>query len=624
MVASMSHRGPDDHGVVSLKAGGRSVTLGSARLAVLDLSPSGHMPMEDPASGNRIVYNGEVYNYRELRDLLESLGETFFSETDTEVVLKGYRRWGEDVVRGLRGMFAFAIWNHARRELFVARDRLGEKPLYHWNPGDGRFLFGSEVRALLASGLVPRRLEQDALPVYLSNGFLAGPLTMVRGVESLPPAHWMRVSAEGRVLETVQYWRPEAARPAAGEPDSGERLRAELEEAVRMRLVSDLPVGAFLSGGLDSSIIVAIAAEAGPRVRTFSVTFDEAGYDESAYSDWVARRFATGHSQVRLCPREFAGWLPNAVDAMDQPTYDGVNTYCVSRAAKAAGLTVALSGLGGDETFGGYPFFNTVPWVERCASLAAGAPAPLLRLASQAMASQGFRVSAPWKLAEAWHAALENGVHRVPRMLPAYQSAQLLFPWWVRQQLIAAGAAGNGHHVAFGLPDRLVALLNSEADSGRPDNQLSLLSLRLFLGERCLRDSDSMSMAVSLELRSVFTDHRFIEAAWSVPAARRCAGAPDKPFLRRLFSSRLGEDFPARKKQGFVLPLDAWLQRPRVLGWIEEVLSSRSLVSSIGLEPGVVSGLLGAYRRRRPRVPWSRVWALFVLARWCQHNRVSL
>jgi asparagine synthase (glutamine-hydrolysing) len=623
MTAAMSHRGPDDQGVVRVEAGGRQIALGSTRLAILDLSEAGHMPMQDPAAGNWIVYNGEVYNFRQLRRDLERLGETFCSRTDTEVILKGYRRWGESLVARLHGMFAFAIWDGSKQELFLARDRLGEKPLYYYAGAGGEFLFASEVRSLLASGLVERKLKEGAAEVFLCNGFLASPLTPVRGVRGLLPASWMRVSSEGRILETARYWRPGESQPPPREEEREAFLQEALEEAVRVRLVSDVPIGAFLSGGLDSSIIVALAASAGPRLRTFSVTFDEAAYDESAYSSWVARRFATEHTEVRLRRKEFDCWLPHAVDAMDQPSFDGINTYCVSRAAKDAGLTVALSGLGADESFGGYPYFKTVPWVHRCARLAAGVPAGTRQLVGEHLGCRGFRVSAPWKLAEIWGHPSNGAQMQVAPMLAAYQATQLLFPWWVRSRLLGAHQNGHGNRGA-GLPREFLGFVQDEAESGRPDNLLSLLALRLFLGERCLRDTDAMSMAVSLEVRTAFTDHRFLDAAWSVPAARRCEGAPHKPFLRRLFRQHLGRDFPLRKKQGFLLPLHLWLQSGKPYELIQAGLSDRNRLRDIGLESGAVREMLAAYNLGRPRIPWSRIWALYVFARWCEKNRVSL
>jgi asparagine synthase (glutamine-hydrolysing) len=422
------------------------------------------------------------------------------------------------------------------------------------------------------------------------------------------------------VVEQTQYWRP---LPAGAEGGDGGGLREALTEAVRMRLVSDVPIGAFLSGGLDSSILVALMAQAGTRVRTFSVTFDETGYDESAYSSWVARRFATQHSEVRLRAADFDGWIPEAVDAMDQPSFDGVNTYCVARAAKATGLTVALSGLGADEIFGGYPFFRTVPWLRRVAAVAGGLPERLRRPLDARLIGRGLRVAAPWKLAEAWDGR-RNGVGGgLAGVLAAYQASQLLFPAWVRERLLAPDREAEAAPYAYGLPPEMTALLEADLAAGPPPNALSLLALRLFLGERCLRDTDAMSMAVSLEVRSVFTDRSFVERALGVPAERRCQGAPHKPFLRGLFRDQLGADYPSRKKQGFRLPLEGWLRGGGISRTIGETLSNRALVADVGLEAGAVGELLAAYRRGTPRIPWSRIWALYVLARWCERNRVS-
>jgi asparagine synthase (glutamine-hydrolysing) len=261
MVARMRHRGPDDRGVEQVVGENFAVTLGAARLAIIDLSPAGHMPMADEATGNLIVFNGEIYNFRELRRELEARGEAFRSGTDTEVILRAYKHWGPATVGWLRGMFAFAIWDARNHELFLARDRLGKKPLYYAS-APGLFIFASEVRAVVASGLVPACLDPEALEVYLWNGFVVSPLTMVAGVRSLLPGWWLRVGPDGAVIEAGRYWRlPEPVGRAAADGVDG--VRAELEEAVRLRLVSDVPLGIFLSGGLDSSTSTALAARAG-------------------------------------------------------------------------------------------------------------------------------------------------------------------------------------------------------------------------------------------------------------------------------------------------------------------------------------------------------------------------
>jgi asparagine synthase (glutamine-hydrolysing) len=387
-----------------------------------------------------------------------------------------------------------------------------------------------------------------------------------------------------------------------------------------MRLVSDVPLGVFLSGGLDSSIIVAMMAKAGGDVRTFSVTFDRPEFDESVYSAWVARRFRTKHCEVRLHCQDFERWLPDALAALDQPSFDGINTYFVSRAAKRAGLTVALSGLGADEIFGGYPFFRTVPWLRRLAKAGAGPPFSMVRRTADELFRERLMVAAPWKLFEAW----VQSNHAVPEILPAYQAAQMLFPWWVREQLLEEPPINGDLRRGCGLPEEFLSFLRPELTGQSPANALTCLSLRLFMGERCLRDTDSMSMAVSLEVRTAFTDHVFLEHMLAVPAARRCRNAPNKPFQQELFGAYLGQDYPFRRKQGFELPFPSWLGDGPVFARIEGTLSNRRLLKQIGLNPDGVGRLLAAHQAGRPRMPWSRLWSLFVLADWCQTNRVSL
>lgn len=621
MVAAMRHRGPDDNGVWSdsplPEGSGVRAALGNTRLAIIDLSSAGHMPMADPQTGNSITYNGEIYNFPELRRELESAGDCFRSGSDTEVILRAYARWGAECVLYLRGMFAFAIWDSARRELFLARDRIGKKPLYYCRNTSGQFLFASEIRALLASGLVDRRLDPAALDIYLFNGFMVSPQTMIRDVNSLMPGHWMRVDADGRIVETRRYWRlpPD---PAPARRDLQDEIRARLEEAVRRRLISDAPLGAFLSGGLDSSTIVALMARAGGDVRTFSITFDEATYDESSFSNWVARKFGTSHTEVRLRRDQFESWLPDALAAMDQPTFDGLNTYYVSRAARESGLTVALSGAGGDELFGGYAFFRDVPLVLRVGQAARLMPPPFSTALHRWFGRPLFKVSGPLKTLDLLEGARNCPADRL--LLAAYQTAQMHFPRRVRDAVLA-GAAPRAW---FGLPPEFVSFAEEAGANGDRTARLSAYALALFLAERCLRDIDAMSMGVSLEVRAPFTDHLLIESVWQTAGSVRCAGAPDKSFEWGLVRPYLGSDYPYRKKQGFVFPFEEWLRAPAFLEQIRAMLLNASLSERIGLRPQTVREIAGAFSGNTVRVPWSRIWSLFALFHWCERNQVSL
>jgi asparagine synthase (glutamine-hydrolysing) len=617
VVGAQAHRGPDDRGLAELRIGDSVVSLGSTRLAVIDRTAGGKMPMEDKRTGNYIVFNGEIYNYRELRRNLETKGVEFRTATDTEVVLLGYGVYGEGILDKLRGMFAFAIADPKNEELLLARDRLGEKPLYYY--GDGNiFLFGSEVRALLSSGLIPRRLQPDALGVFLFNGFLVSPYTPVRGVRSLLPGHSMRISVGccrigARALNC--YWRPGAASPGVRESEEG--LASMFKEALRLRLQSDAELGTFLSGGMDSSTIVAVSAALGRRLKSVSLGIDHAEYDESKYARSVATRFQTVHTAARVSKTEFASLATGAISAQDQPSFDGVNTYCVARAAREAGLTVALSGLGADELFGGYPFFKTVPWLARLIAMFPRVPR-CLETAWSNLA--GARVSAPWKLLDGLTSARAS---RVAPLLIAYQTVQMLFPRLVRAKLLSPEAPEESLRMCVGLPPEFLSFLIKDAEVAREENLLSLCALRIFLGERCLRDTDMMAMAVSLEVRAAFTDHEFVEYALAFPPSKRCRKPPSKEFQRSVFSTYLGDDYSRRRKQGFIIPFETWLRETDCLRFLQGVLENERLLRDVGLSPEPVAGMLAQFQAGNG-VSWNRLWALFAWAAWCQRNRVTL
>src|SRR5690349_540957 len=362
---AIAHRGPDDSGLQILSAGKLRIGLANRRLAILDLSPAGHQPMHDSQTGNWIVYNGEVYNFAEIRRRLEGEGVKFTSHCDTEVILKAYGQWGTACPQHFRGMFAFAIWDASQQQLFLARDRLGIKPLYY-AISDGGMLFASEVRAILASGHISRRLNEVALAQYLSFGSISEPETIIEGVSALAPGHCLLWKSGG--VEDFAYWelRPPDRLDAADAAQVEQKVAELLNEAVSLRCVSDVPIGVFLSGGIDSSAIVAALHRLGtPNVGTFSLVFEEQDFTESDFSRQVAEKFRTDHSEIVVSQSDVIEAIPHALRAMDQPSVDGINTFMVSREARRAGFKVALSGLGGDEVFAGYETFRTVPRMER-------------------------------------------------------------------------------------------------------------------------------------------------------------------------------------------------------------------------------------------------------------------
>ena len=615
MVEGLRHRGPDDSGVCVLQAESSAVALGHTRLAILDLSPAGRQPMQDPRNGNQITFNGEIYNFRELRQRLEPAAAAWRTETDTEVVLRAYERWGRDCLQHLRGMFAFAIWDHARQELFLARDRLGIKPLYYFS-AEGLFLFGSEVRALLASELVPRKLDAVALWQYLGYQSVPAPRTLVAGVRALAPGCWMTVDALGRTGGGC-YWDllANASREArtASTRDSRRRVRELLAESVALHLVSDVPVGAFLSGGIDSSALVALVREAGQTPRTFNVRFTERAYDENAYARHVAERFQTEHTEIHLTEAALLEQLPVALAQMDQPTGDGINTYVVARAVRATGIKVALSGLGGDEFFAGYPSFKRVPRALKYLRRWRGAPQSLRRLAAGAVLTLGNSSIRATKTA-----ALLGGdgtlaaVFPLTRQVlsPAQRHALLEETWW---QCVAE------------TPDPYVELL---AEKYKPATEVELLSLisyaegRTYMHDVLLRDTDQMSMAHALEVRVPFLDHQLVEYLMGLPDAHKVSNGTPKRLLVESLAGLLPDEIVHRPKRGFTLPFEPWM-RGGLRSFCAERLSPDRIGSRGLFRPERVRDLWQTFLAGDARVSWSRLWVLVVLEDWLERNDLA-
>lgn len=622
MSAAQFHRGPDSDGFWRSDPtdNGVGVVLAHRRLAIIDLTEDGHQPMADPATGNVIDFNGEIYNFQELRRELQQDGASFRSRSDTEVVLKAYARWGVDGVRRLRGMFAFALWDAALGTLLFARDRLGIKPLYlstvTRSGGKRTLLFASEVRALLASNLLEREIDPVGLASYLWNGFVIGPNTIVRGVELLPAATWAVVDTDGALLTPRRYWQL----PASGQtPGTKDDLKEQLTAAVGMHLISDVPLGIFLSGGIDSSAIAALAVRSGSaRVRTFNIGFDETEYDESEHARGVARALGTEHHELRLTKETFRQQASEALASLDQPTFDGINTYFVSRAVREAGLTVALAGTGGDELFGGYRSFHDVPWAAGWSRRLAMLPPGLLRrFANTVTRAATFPSSMPpqtrWgKLGDALAARGD--------MLDTYQVSYALFSSDFAHELLKADPNGD---LRMGLPTNVARELDRLIAGRRPLQAISMLELWCFLGERLLRDTDTASMASSLEVRVPFLDHEVVEAASALDDVERFEPLGRKQVLREIALGDLDRAMFERPKSGFVLPIARWA-RDVLRNEMTAAFDDRGFCEAAGLDPRAVGRLWSAFLGRMPGLYWSRVWAIYVLGWWCRENRVGV
>lgn len=600
MNAAQQHRGPDDRGTWQCGFANGEISLGNTRLAIIDTTTAGHQPMLDAESGNCITYNGEAYNFRELS---KTIRINPHSRSDTEVVLKAYGAFGADVFAKLRGMFALAIWDAGRRELVLARDRFGIKPLYYYASND-LFIFASELRALLATGLVARKLSRAGLDSYLANGSVAAPLTIVEGVRQLLPGHYLKIRAteNGELEYTSTKFATETHGPARPErrAEAVAQLRAELEESVRMHLVSDVPLGVFLSGGMDSSALVALMnAVSKQRPKTFSVVFEETDLSEESYSRLVARRFATDHCEIRLTDKQLLEMLPDAIAALDQPTMDGINTFVVSKAVKNAGVTVALSGLGGDELFGGYPSF-------RRALKFASLPQTSKRVL-RAVAGVGQHVlNGSVQRHKFWQLAGSSGSPR-----EVYEITRALF--------------ASDTLPAIDGENRFAPRVE-DVDNGDVVNQISQLELQGYMANTLLRDTDVMSMAHSLEVRVPFVDERVVNYAMSLPGEwkldQRQNGMP-KPLLADAIADLLPRDFLARRKMGFTLPFEKWMQG-RMCEEISAVFADDGGLAAAGLVAQDTRDLWQRFLRAPRAVGWTRPWSLFVLARWCQMNRVAL
>ena len=584
MCDQMIARGPDDAGIALIDARDAAVALGNRRLAIIDPSPAGHQPMQDANRGTTIVFNGMIYNHRELRRNLAEWGEEFESRCDTEVVLKAYGRYGARCVDHLRGMFAFAVWDPSRQSLFMARDCFGIKPLYYAQTPNG-LLFASQVKSLLSSGQIPERLSPAAVNSYLSFGAVSEPLTAIEGVLALPAGHTAIVRDGGVTLD--RYWSPPAqSETTASRRDTSDELRARLEDSVHRHLVSDAPLGVFLSGGLDSSVLAALASRETARLTTVSVAFDEPDLSERSHMERVAAHIGSEHVCVTLRPDDALASLDGAFDAMDQPSFDGLNTYFVSREAARAGLKVALSGLGADELFDGYGHTSRISALERAALM----PGPFARFAGGVVGRTKKRGNL--EKAQAW---LAGGSDRGS----AYELLRRVFLAEETGRLAPGSAAATS---------------GSSCDvqsTGDLYGRVTALDLGHYTNNVLLRDTDAMSMAHSLEVRVPYLDRELAEWVMSLPARLRRGGG--KALLVEATADLLPPEILQRRKQGFALPLARWM-RDELRVEIDGALRNPPDELADLVDRDACLAVWEQFLRDGRR--WTRPWALFALHRW--------
>lgn len=563
MCGIISHRGPDDEGhYIS-----GDVALGMRRLSIIDLA-HGHQPISNEDETVWVILNGEIYNFQKLRDELESKGHRFRTRTDTEVIVHLYDDVGLECFRRLRGMFALALWDTKRKRLVLGRDRIGEKPLY-FRREPHRFLFASELKSLLQADGVPRRLKFAALREYLSLGYVPAPLSMLDGIEKLLPGHYLVVDQER--IEDHQYWDVPFGQPEKHtEQEWIERTRSKLLETVRMQLVSDVPLGAFLSGGLDSSSIVAAMAQmTGRPVKTYSIGYqgEHSYYNELPYAKVVAQAFGTDHHEIVVRP-EVSELLPKLVWHLDEPVADSacLTTYLVSKLARQS-VTVILSGVGGDELFGGYRRYLGDSMLRYYRHL----PGPLRRKWLPALLARipQDRHSL-WKDYARYAAAFVNSAEL--DAASRYIEYVTLFPPQTQGNLLIESATQSG-----GSAFAISTLRGYFNHCGDPDdlNRIIYADLKTSLADDLLAMTDRMTMAASIECRAPLVDHEMIELASHMPSNLKVRGFQMKYLMKQAVAPWLPREILERKKRGFGAPMGAWLRKD-IQPMVSELLSEEA------------------------------------------------
>jgi asparagine synthase (glutamine-hydrolysing) len=596
MLGTLRHRGPDDEGLFA----DQRAALGARRLSIIDLE-TGSQPVANEDGSVQVVQNGEIYNYLELRQELEARGHRFRTKSDTEVLAHLYEERGADLVAPLVGMFALAVWDARAGRLFLARDRLGKKPLYYARAADG-LLFGSEIKALLASGQVSREMDFAALGEYLDTLYIGGEATIYRDIRQLRPGHVLVAAQDG--VRISEYWSPWSVASKAGRLDEGalvEELGALLRQAVRLRLRSDVPLGCFLSGGIDSSLVAALACEAAGRVKTFTVGFDRADYDESPAARELARRLGTEHREFRAT-EDLEAALPRLPEMFDQPFGDSsaVPTWQVARLARQE-VTVALSGDGGDEAFGGYPRYLARRWaagynrlpraLRRAAAALAGSPFQRAGRYGGSLRGRAGRFTA-------YAAQIERDARktRLDYFTPEMQ-AELLAPDVLKA---VVGAAKNREPVTENRLDPVDAAMRQDLVDYLPDDILTKV--------------DRTSMNVSLEARAPLLDHRVVEFMLSLPVEWRLKGRTGKYLLRRFAAQVLPPEVLARPKHGFAVPLHSWFRAGGAGRKLLEELAGGAPLAGL-VRPEAVRGLLARHESGCSDFG-EHLWALAMLGLW--------
>jgi len=602
MTDAMAHRGPDDRGIWSDPE--VPAAIGHCRLSIIDLSPAGHQPMSYANGRLWITYNGEVYNFKELRAELEGHGYQFQSNSDTEAILAAYTHWGVKCLKRLRGMFAFAIWDKYERSLLLVRDRFGIKPLYYAQCGS-KFIFASEIKAMLASGLISRQTDRQAIWDYLSHGSILQPRTILQDVKMLLPGHYLLIR-DGRITEH-KYWDiEEATRQQRRElanlsyQEATSELRRQFEEATRLHLIADVHVGAFLSGGIDSTAVVGLMSQlVSHPIKTFSIGFDRE-YKEMSELHWAkiaAQRHGSEHHEVVIDGQTVAHQFDSMISAIDQPSIDGANTYIVSQAASQE-VTVALSGLGGDELLAGYPQFYRIPWAHKVAPRGWAWLRPLFDATERLL---------PELIREPMSHLVRPPLERYTILRPLISEAD---KWTVTRR----------EWRELFQPEPILSFYKRMSLSDfDPVTGVSYAEINGYLRDTLLRDCDAMSMAYSLEVRPVLLDHHLAEFIFSLPDGYKIGQNQQKKIFVDACRDLLPNEIVNRSKMGFSFPLEKWLQTTLQEKTMDILQSDAALTL---FSPQFLASCR-SQAEGKTKVKFS-LWAVVVLLDYISYHRLSL
>jgi asparagine synthase (glutamine-hydrolysing) len=597
MMDAMQHRGPDAQGSFV----DEQVALGHVRLSIIDLSHGADQPLHEASGRFVIVFNGEIYNYQEVKALIDFNWKT---NSDTEVILAAYMKWGKDCLSKLNGMFAFAIWDKQEKDLFIARDRMGIKPLYY-SVNNGVLVFGSEMRSLLASNLVSRKIDRQGLCEYLSRIAVKTPRTILSDIHQLLPGY--SAIFKGGVLKTEQYWTmaksPDKARQPKSLAEAQSKTLELFQQSIRRRMVADVPVGAFLSGGIDSSAAVAAMATQSPNpISTFSIVFDEKEFDESTYARMIAEKYGTKHTEILLKPSMLIEELPGFFNDLDSPTVDGINTYLVSKLVKDTGIKVVLTGLGGDELFAGYKNFARWKKFKKYGFL-------LTNPVSQLLVSVASKLYNHRALTKIYDLQQSEG----KGFTKFYNNSRRIFLKKEMEKLIDQPKCKE--------LDNFVDLNSSAVQSMPALSQYSVGEMSNYTLDVLIKDTDQMSMAWALEVREPFFDYELIEYLLGVPDEFKMEEGTPKALLVKAMGDMLPHDIVYRPKKGFSFPWDYWL-RNELKSYCQnsiEKLETRAL-----FKKGSLLSFWNRFLNRDKSITWTHVWAFVVLEQWMEKNNIEV